>query len=84
MTYLIDWTPRSREQLMGLVRFIDRKWGNAAVVRFISQLNFFLKIIEEMPEAFPVINEKKKWRRCVVTKRTVVFYKIQNRTIVSS
>jgi len=84
MSYSIHWTTSSHEQLIDLVRFIDRKWGSNVVARFISQLKSFLKVIEDMPEAFPEINKRMKWRRCVVTKRTVLFYKIQDKTIIIS
>lgn len=69
---------------MDLIKFIEKKWGRNAVLKFNSQLEFFLKIIEDMPEAFPAINKRMKWRRCVITKRTVLFYKIQDKTIILS
>jgi plasmid stabilization system protein ParE len=84
MSYEIFWTIRAQRQLILLVKYLDFNWGQSSVKKFHALLERFIAVIIDYPEAFPIINEKKKWRRCVITKRSVLYYKIQDNKVIIS
>ena len=82
MHFRIKWTTRAQSQFIRIGEFIAGKWGVKAAIGFQNQLHEYLAVIEFMPTAFPEIAGKSNWRRCVVTKRTVMFYRIEKQTVI--
>jgi len=81
MTFTVKWSTPARIHFMHILKYIDNKFGEKTANEFIIQIDSVLEIISNMPEAFPVVKERNKVRRCLATKKTVLFYQIKGKTI---
>ena len=75
------FTERSLKEIKNISEFITAKWSIRVNLKFLNKLksNFDLLIIN--PEIFPPIQQK-KLRKCVVSKQTTIFYKIEENQII--
>jgi plasmid stabilization system protein ParE len=75
------FTERSLKDIKNISEFITAKWSIRVNLMFLNKLksNFDLLLIN--PEIFPPI-EQKKLSKCVVSKQTTIFYKIEKNQII--
>jgi plasmid stabilization system protein ParE len=75
------FTERSLKEIKNISEFITVKWSIRVNLKFLNKLksNFDLLIIN--PEIFPPIQQK-KLRKCVISKQTTIFYKIEKNQII--
>ncbi len=78
--HTIIWSPRAKNQFFAIVDFINEKWNKNTADKFIDKVNKSIIALQSMPDAFPESN-KKKIRRCVITKQTTVFYCLEKNSI---
>jgi len=81
MTFTVKWSTPARNQFINILMFIRNKWGDKTAHEYILMVDAILEIISNMPEAFPVLKERKNVRRCVINKRTILFYQINGKII---
>lgn len=79
----IIWSARARQNFDDLVAFLEYKWEPKVIIRLFEELESNLKLISENPFLFPVVSYKKNIRKCIIRKRCILFYRIneENHTI---
>lgn len=78
----IIWSPTSRKSFDNLVLFLESKWEKKVIDKLFSDLNNTLKSISNNPEMFPMVSSKRKLRKCVLRKKTILLYRIQSKDII--
>ncbi len=68
-------TPVSEEDLEQITDYLFENWGMAVTNRFISRFEEICAMISMHPKMFPVINEKKNIRKCVLSQQNVIYYR---------
>jgi len=81
MRFTLKWSTPSKNNFSKILMFIMNKWGLKAANEFIIDVEGMVKVISNMPEAFPAFKERKNVRRCVINKRTVLFYQVKGDTV---
>lgn len=69
------WSPLAETDLDGVLKYLFEKWGKLAVEDFIELTEKTLLQLSTNPKLFPVIESKKKIRKCVLTKHNSIFYR---------
>jgi len=77
----IIWSPAAEKDAEQILDFINTKWSNRVVAKFLNKLDDNIRLISEDPKLFPIIEEKLGIRKCVVTKQNSLFYRIANENI---
>ena len=78
------FTERSLKEIKNISEFITAKWSSRVNLKFLNKLKTNFDLLLTNPEIFPP-NKNNNLRRCVVSKQTTVFYKIQkNKTVIVS
>jgi plasmid stabilization system protein ParE len=72
----VVWSPRARKNFDRLILFLEGKWEKKVIIKLFDELENTLQLITENPFLFPMISEKKQIRKCVIRRRTILFYKI--------
>lgn len=72
----IIWSLRARKNFEELIEFLEHKWEAKVIIKLFEELESNLKLISENPLLFPEISHKKQIRRCIIRKRTILFYRI--------
>ena len=70
----VVWPPLSESDFAGILEYLNANWGEKVVNKFIDITESIIKQIVVNPRQFPVIHNKKKIRRCVLTKHNTMFY----------
>lgn len=72
--YKICWTPAARENLNGIIKYLEENWSGKEIKSFTKKLDKRLKLISLNPKLFPKTDRKKNVRKSVLTKHTVIYY----------
>jgi plasmid stabilization system protein ParE len=76
--YRIRYTIRASRNQEDLYEYLLWKWGINTVKKLDEKIEKILKSIAEQPEMFPASNQRTSIRRCVITKQTILFYRISS------
>src|SRR5688572_21893454 len=77
----IVWSLLADEDLSMTLEYLFTNWNTAVVNKFLDKIEHSLALISKYPFLFPVINEQKEIRKCVVTKHNSLFYVVTDRKI---
>lgn len=77
----IVWSPAAEKDAEQILDFINTKWSNRVVAKFLNKLDDNIRLISEDPKLFPLIEHNLGVRKCVVTKQNSLFYRVSNDTI---
>ena len=75
------FTERSLKEIKNISEFITAKWSIRVNLKFLNKLKFNFDLLIINSEIFPPIQQK-KLRKCVVSKQTTIFYKIEKNQII--
>ena len=64
----IIWSPLSENDFSGILEYLQQNWDSKVVIKFIDIIDELINQISLNPKQFPVIQKKKKIRKCVITK----------------
>lgn len=81
MTRPVFWSPKAVDDLDAIISYVEKNWGNIIVNRFIEHLEKTLVVIKLFPESFPLVHEDSGIRKCVITKQSVIYYRLKNERI---
>jgi len=83
MAYKIRWTEEAIETFDKIIEYLENRWTDREIVKFVNKTNQILTQISEHPEMCKS-SFKMKIRMGIITKQTSIFYQIdiQNKTIV--
>ena len=77
----IIWSPLSEQDFSNILEYLKLNWGNPVVDKYINRIDTLLNQISLNPKQYPLINKRKKVRRCVVTKHNSLYYRINKDSI---
>jgi len=75
MTKLIIWSPLSETDLEVILEYLAEDWNGKVAIRFLDKIEHLLEQISINPEQFPLVNKKRKVRKCVITRHNTIFYR---------
>ena len=70
----IIWSSLSEKDLSNIMSYLNKEWDAKVANQFIDIIEEILKQILINPKQFPLINKKRKVRKCVITKHNTLFY----------
>lgn len=81
MSKKIIWSPLSEQDFSNILEYLKFNWGSLVVNKYINRIDNLLSQIKLNPKQYPLINKRKKIRRCVVTKHNSMYYRISKDSI---
>lgn len=79
-TYKLIWSDEARNNLNGIIDYLENNWSEKEISRFFKKLNHQLDLIKNNPKLFPKVN-KKGIRKSVLLKQVSIFYKSNHKEI---
>lgn len=77
----IVWSPRARNDYFQLLEYLIAEWGATSAGKFQDSLIVILEHIAQRPEMYQRSRKQKNIRRCVLSKHTTLFYRVQKEKI---
>ena len=81
MNYKILWSDEAVKNLEQILNYLSSEWTEREVTHFKSKLLEQLTIISRFPNAFPASNIIPRLRKAVLTKQTIIFYEVKDKSI---
>jgi len=81
MSKKVLWSPIAESDLRFTLFYLESNWNNAVVNQYLNKIDYLVNQITTNPEQFPLVNNKKKIRKCVVTKHNTIFYREKDEVI---
>ncbi len=73
-SYEVQWTDRSLRNVVGIKRYLIRKFGRTEVAKFEKLFMEFELTVSHFPTLYPESTLQKQLRRAVIHKNTTVYY----------
>ncbi|MCW3808029.1 type II toxin-antitoxin system RelE/ParE family toxin [Plebeiibacterium marinum] len=70
------WSPAAEEDLRLILDYLQSKWSQHVVNKFINRIDDNIGLIMEDPKIFPVINAELQIRKSVITKQNTLYYRV--------
>lgn len=74
-------SPDAKRKLEQLLQYLEEEFSERTKQRFISTIEKVLDRIIKYPESFPQSAKVKSVRRCIISRHTVMFYRVQKNRI---
>jgi len=71
----VIWSPQSENDLFQIVDYLQKNWEIKLAIKFIDIVDEIVNQISLNPRQFPLIQKRKKIRKCVITKHNSLFYR---------
>lgn len=81
MNRQVLWSPASERDFETILDYLQSNWSGRVIAKFINKVDNQIGLILEKPEIFPMINDKLKIRKSVVTKHNTLYYREINNNI---
>ena len=81
MITVVTWSAPARRHFLSILKYIENKFGAKTAAEFIVKADHIVSLISQLPDAFPVVDEKRRIRKCLATKKTVLFYQIKGEAL---
>ena len=78
----IIWSPKAIASLGRLIKFLDNKWEKKVGDGLLSEIDKAVERISKNPFLYPLYSKKKNIRKCLVKKRTLLFYRATSAEIL--
>lgn len=75
--FKILWSEKAAQDLSDIISYLQNEWSNKEVKSFVRKLDARLELLSYNPRLYPKSPRRKELRRSVLTKQTVVYYKIK-------
>ena len=77
----VVWAPKALANLHRLIGFLDAKWNRNVSDNLLEEIDKTVKRIEHNPFLYSLFSKKKNIRKCLIKKRTLLFYRIHSSEI---
>ncbi|TAL61358.1 MAG: type II toxin-antitoxin system RelE/ParE family toxin [Bacteroidetes bacterium] len=77
----VVWSPKALANLQFLVEFLDKKWNPTVSDNLLEELDKAVERISANPQIYSLYSRKRNIRKCLVKKRTLLFYRIHRSEI---
>lgn len=81
MAFHIVISEKAEKNLDKIISYLENEWSERVKQNFIRKLSVMINQIAHSPFMFPASEIKKNVRKCVVTKHTIVYYKVIEKEI---
>jgi len=81
MIRTIKLSKRAAKKLDKLLEYLETEWSVKVKQEFIDKLDKSLKLIQKNPDLFPESTMKRDLHKCVLTKQTTIFYRVDKKNI---
>lgn len=81
MKRTIIFSKNAEKKLLELLDYLGAKWSDRVKNKFISNLDKVIYLIQIEPEIFPKSEISKKYRKCVLSKQTTIYYKFNTKRV---
>ena len=71
----VIWSPAAEKDLETVLDYLQSKWSNQVLNRFINKIDDNIGLIIDDPKIFPLINHRLKIRKSVITKHNTLYYR---------
>lgn len=71
----IIWSPLSEKDFENILDYLKSNWDKKVVEKFIEITDLLIYQISINPKQYPIINKRKRIRKCVITKHNTLFYR---------
>jgi plasmid stabilization system protein ParE len=71
----IVWSPKAEIDFANILDYLNENWHEKVANQFIDLTEEFIDQISINPRQFPIIFNKEKIRKCVLTKHNTLFYR---------
>lgn len=75
MSKPVIWSPSSEKDFISILNYLKMNWGITVERNFIDISEKLVIQISNNPRQFPLIQRKKKVRKCIITKHNTLFYR---------
>ncbi len=79
--YKVLWSDRALSDLQNIINYLTENWSEKEIQNFARRLDKRLNLISINPALFPKTSKKRNVRRSVLSKHTVIYYELQDKTI---
>ena len=80
-TYKLIWTEEALNGLKEIIDYLERKFSEKDVKKFVKKFDKQIEIIKSKPETFSFSPKSKTVRRAIVAKLTSIYYRIDGDVI---
>ena len=80
-TYRLIWSAEAITNLQGILDYLERRWTSREIKNFVKKLDDNLEFISRNPYLFAESEKTKGIRRCVLSRQTTIYYRIDNKDI---
>jgi plasmid stabilization system protein ParE len=70
----VIWSPQSESDLLQIIDYLKKNWEVKVAIKFIDIIDEIIVQISLNPRQFPVIQKRKKIRKCVIAKHNTLYY----------
>ena len=77
-TYKIIWTDEALKNLTGIIDYLEHRWTEREIKNFAKLLDRQLNLIQSNPDLFPTSPTSDRLRKCVLSKQTTIYYRLDN------
>jgi plasmid stabilization system protein ParE len=81
MKRTIIFSKNAEKSLFELFEYLEIKWSKTVKNKFISNLDKVIYLIQSNPEIFPKSELNIKYRKCVLSKQTTIYYKFNTKRV---
>lgn len=75
---LVRYSPRARHEQIELLEYIVRKFGSTTAKDVYERIEKVLDTISQTPEIYRVSKRQAGLRKCVLSKQTSIYYRIND------
>jgi plasmid stabilization system protein ParE len=75
-TYKLIWSDEALNNLKGIIDYLEYKWTNREIKKFVQLLDKQLKLIKENPFLFSESEKSNGLRKSVLSRQTTIYYRI--------
>ena len=74
--YKLVWSDEALNGLKEIIEYLESKFSEKDVKKFVKKFNKQIEIIKSTPETFPFSLKSKTVRRTIVAKLTSIYYQV--------
>lgn len=75
MLKLIVWSKDSEDDILKLIDYLLLNWGSKFADDYVKSIEKIIFQISVFPKLYPIIYNKLKIRKCVVSKHNTIYYR---------
>jgi len=75
------WSDRALGDLQAIINYLSEKWTTREIQNFARKLDKRIELILSNPRLFPKTAKRKNIYRSVLTKHTVIYYEMSEKSI---